>query len=99
MPKANSINVKSAARMASTGIKTGVGRHGPFTKEQARAIEEYIPQWSDFAFVKHPDVGGRGTSGILTKWKQDRAKEILQRKEFDILPEGVSSRSIAELCC
>jgi hypothetical protein len=87
MPKANTINVKSAARLGSSNS----GRHGPFTKEQALAIEAHFPEWKDFAFVKHPDVGGRGTSAILTKWKQDRAQEIMKGPTFATYPEGVCS--------
>jgi hypothetical protein len=86
MSKANSINVKSAARLGSTNV----GRHGPFTKEQVLAIEKHFNDWHDFAFVKHPTAGGRGTSAVLTKWKQDKAKLIMEGSEFTTLPDSVS---------
>jgi hypothetical protein len=68
---------------------TGTGRHGPFTKAQSVAIESRFKEWRDFAFVKHPEVGGRGQSGKLTKWKQDRAAELLEHPAFKVLPNGV----------
>jgi hypothetical protein len=89
MPKKDSIDAITAAHQDDTVD----GKHKPFTKAQNVVIESYLPEWRNFAFVKHPDVGGRGQSGKLTKWKQDQAIEILRHPAFIKLPEGVSLNS------
>ena len=67
--------------------KRGLGRNSPFTKEQDRIIETHIPAWHDYAFIQHPDSGGRGKVDKLTTWKQERAREIMQDPSFGDMSE------------
>jgi hypothetical protein len=74
-------------------MATHSGRLGPFSKVQNEIIEQHFAEWFDFAFVKHPDAGGRGFNTVLTKWKQERAQEIMKDPAFAAseYPEGVST--------
>jgi hypothetical protein len=91
MPKTGAIDPNAASRIASNH-----GRNGPFNKVQDEVIKPHLADWHEFAFVKNPNAGGRGLTGKLTKWKQERAKEIMKDTAFKEYPPGVGSFQSAE---
>jgi hypothetical protein len=70
----------------------GGGRQGRWTDEQLRIIESvHLPRWHEFAFVENKNTPARTRQKVFTRWKQDEAETILQKPEFSILPDDVSS--------
>jgi hypothetical protein len=89
MPKSRGINPKVARCISAVGT----GRNGPFNKAQDDIIISHFDDWYDYAFVQNPNAGGRGSTGKLTKWKQERAKEIMKDPAFEVYPAGVGCLS------
>jgi hypothetical protein len=85
MPKSGAIDPNAASR-----IVAGKGKNGPFNKAQDEVIRSHLDDWHEYTFVKHPNAGGRGSTGKLTKWKQERAKVIMKDPAFEVYPSGVS---------
>jgi hypothetical protein len=86
MPKSTAIDPSLASRLAATGS----GRNGPFNEVQDNVIKSHLDDWFKFAFVTNSNSGGRGSTGKLTKWKQERAKVIMEDPAFETYPADVS---------